>query len=1057
MPKVGRAHSGHALSSRIHVRPDIGTGDDPMDSTLPPSMVAGSPAFSRLNSLEQSVMSGGGSSGPSGSHPGSPAGSRPTNGSYTSASSGGASSCNGSGNSPMPPQIMERIWDENLRFLRNKQLFQPDYFRFLMALLKRAPLPQQAAEQVQLSAGGSVEEIDAEDAWIHVQLGVTFLTDVLAHAKYATNPLSYSKDVAGRRALGEEEDLPPPGPLRLRAVGGRLGIEHRTEMLVDCTPAPHSLLNEYKVIVQSLLEAHLPAASWFLRDVLIPSRLRLRYFLFDCGSQLMRDMLVELCATVMRVVAPTERHVYDKQDEVEVKPTVASAASASAAAATPIDVPPVSTVATAQESSSPGSGAGGSSGPQIILVNRSLVLQFIDQVMQLWRELQWQWRSLSQYFSLLHAFAEMGYNERKYLLQVHEVIKQAVDLYMGDLSPYARQEKYRRPVMGDLDTQPNWFHTFALLATLLCSTLTTPPVDPEQTLLPPTFLSVQHGTVPLPVRGDATDLALQKLAAADEAARHPSGSDTAVVVGENGEPVPPPPEPQSARWVILARPSDEELTHTYQVINAPVLSGPDSEMIYNQDFVSKLLRDGCNPDANRLLVVHVCFGHPPVDMFVCRTWLKLMDEANYDRFAGLLSLLPPLLALQDVPLAQERVERYLNPRTGLIYKADHWASSYPIFTFIVLKWLMLEIGRVEGHPARDYLIAHKDELYWALRWFHNYHQRELHARASKPTTPTQAELQRVAEAQQTTMDALIDWFGNDWIVDRQQRDKIAAEQYKAEQAARKAAPVPARAAVAPIPVGDDPSGVDPLVAASGAAVSVAQGGRGGAGVGGHIGRNMQQPLILEHDDYDDDHDDNERPDQTDTGFAFGDTDDDDADDDLRGRVQSPGGSGAGHFSDPDDLDASDEGMLTGAGGGIGGNGGGGAGGSGGKVGDSDDDDDDEDDTIIQRDHESNLARMRGLGIQGRGLIRIAGGSGGGVPLTRGGGGMPPPLTSAGNPWPIGGGLVSGGGAIGGLAGAADDDDDGLNSYMDADDDPVEMVRKFEEEQQRKAAGGGGGQ
>jgi len=988
MPKVSRTHSGPGLSARIHARPDIGTGDDPMDA-----MVAGSPAFSRLNSLELSLSGGGASL------PGSPAGVR-----TSGASQGGSSnsSCN------MPPQILERIWDDNLRFLRNKQLFQPDYFRFLVALLKRAPLPEAADGALQLSGAGD-ESSESSTAWQHVQLGVTFLTDVLAHAKYATNPLSYSKDAAARRALGEEEDLPPPGPARLRAVGGRLGIEHRNDLQIDCTPAPHSLLNEYQALIASLLEAHLPAARWFLRDVLIPSRLRLRYFLFECSSQLMRDTLVELCATVMRVVAPTERHLYDKQTEVEIKPAPPSATGATAAT-TVSAATDVATVATAQEPP----------GPQTMLVNRSLVLQFIDQVMQFWRDLQWQWRSLSQYFGLLHSFALMGYNERKYLLQVHELIKHAVDLYMGDLSPWARAEKYRRPVMGDLaqDEQPNWHNTFALLATLLCSTLAQQPTDdPDQTLLPPTFLGVQHGTVPLPIRGDAADLARQRLEA-DEAKQQQ------LQQGENSDPTPSPP-PASSRWVILARPSDADLTHSYLVINAPVLSAADGEMIYNQDFVSKLLRDGCNPDANRLLVQHVCFGQQQVDAFVCRTWLKLMDDANYDRFGGLLSLLPPLLALQDAPLCTERLERYLNPRSGLIFKAEHWASSYPIFTFVVLKWLMLELGQTEGHPARDYLRAHKDDLYWALRWFNNYHNRELQSRAVKPMPPTDAELQRVAEAQQVTMDSLVAWFGEEWLVDREERDKRALEQHKAEQAARKleAEQRAAEQRAAGVVPGD------PLVAASGAAagkrsaVPPARGANPLSLIGGssrvpsvpvRMSRFLAPvttPTVRDDDDMD-----NERPDQTEAGFAFGDTDDEDPESDPRGRMQSPGGRFS-NDDDPDDLDG-DEGVGSGNGGAL-------------LPPASDDEDTD--------DLDGTADSLRSLRVQGHGSVGVA-------PVPRGPSGLPP-LTSGGRQWPPGGGVIR----------PNMDDDDELHNYMDPDEeeDPVELVRKFEAEQQRKAAEGRG--
>jgi len=447
-------------------------------------------------------------------------------------------------------------------------------------------------------------------------------------------------------------------------------------------------------------------------------------------------------------------------------------------------------------------------------------------------------------------------------------------------------------------------------------------------------------------------------------------------------------------------------------------------MIYNQDFVSKLLRDGCNPDANRLLVQHVCFGQQQVDAFVCRTWLKLMDDANYDRFGGLLSLLPPLLALQDAPLCTERLERYLNPRSGLIFKAEHWASSYPIFTFVVLKWLMLELGQTEGHPARDYLRAHKDDLYWSLRWFNNYHNRELQSRAVKPMPPTDAELQRVAEAQQATMDSLLAWFGEEWLVDREERDKRALEQHKAEQAARKLEAE--QRAAEQRAAGAVPG--DPLVAASGAAagkrsaVPPARSGNPLSLIGGssrlpsvpvRMSRFLAPvttPTVRDDDDMD-----NERPDQTEAGFAFGDTDDEDPESDPRGRMQSPGGRFS-NDDDPDDLDG-DEGVGSGNGGAL-------------LPPASDDEDTD--------DLDGTADSLRSLRVQGHG-------SGGVAPVHRGPSGLPP-LTSGGRQWPPGGGIRPN-----------MDDDDELHNYMDPDEeeDPVELVRKFEAEQQRKAAEGRG--
>ena len=68
----------------------------------------------------------------------------------------------------------------------------------------------------------------------------------------------------------------------------------------------------------------------------------------------------------------------------------------------------------------------------------------MNEVLLLWRDLGYYWRSLPQYFRLLLSFAEEGHNERVHLLYEHGVIQRIIDLYLDDLSPWARTEKYRQ-------------------------------------------------------------------------------------------------------------------------------------------------------------------------------------------------------------------------------------------------------------------------------------------------------------------------------------------------------------------------------------------------------------------------------------------------------------------------------------------------------------------------------------------------------------------------------------------------------------------------------------
>lgn len=96
------------------------------------------------------------------------------------------------------------------------------------------------------------------------------------------------------------------------------------------------------------------------------------------------------------------------------------------------------------------------------------------------------------------------------------------------------------------------------------------------------------------------------------------------------------------------------------------------------------------------------FDEDRADAYVCGILLKAVEDANYDRLDPLFALLPSLLSIDDT-LQARRIERYLNPRTGLIAKAGIFRAQYPLFTYYTLKFLLLALGKMEGHPVQNFL------------------------------------------------------------------------------------------------------------------------------------------------------------------------------------------------------------------------------------------------------------------------------------------------------------------------------------------------------------------
>lgn len=98
-----------------------------------------------------------------------------------------------------------------------------------------------------------------------------------------------------------------------------------------------------------------------------------------------------------------------------------------------------------------------------------------------------------------------------------------------------------------------------------------------------------------------------------------------------------------------------------------------------------------------------CFGNDKVDSFICRILVKQIEDANYDRLDPLFALVPSILMIED-SIADLRTERYLNPRTGLIAKAAYFRAQYPLFTYCLLKFILLTLGRMEGRVKQFLLV-----------------------------------------------------------------------------------------------------------------------------------------------------------------------------------------------------------------------------------------------------------------------------------------------------------------------------------------------------------------
>ena len=96
-------------------------------------------------------------------------------------------------------------------------------------------------------------------------------------------------------------------------------------------------------------------------------------------------------------------------------------------------------------------------------------LRVVQSLLTMLHEAPSHWRHFPQFFFVLLEFAQLGNEERAWLLRRH-VITQLVDFYLGDESPLAAGDgPYHRPKrtrMGDKFALPNLEHMLALISLL---------------------------------------------------------------------------------------------------------------------------------------------------------------------------------------------------------------------------------------------------------------------------------------------------------------------------------------------------------------------------------------------------------------------------------------------------------------------------------------------------------------------------------------------------------------------------------------------------------------
>lgn len=153
----------------------------------------------------------------------------------------------------IPSFIYKKIWEENMAFLNDKNIYDPDYFGFLWRIvsLDKSP-PIMTYDTTSL-------DLNTDPAMRSIQLGTRFIIHTLSHAK------------------------------------------------------EKSYLKEYTDYLKTLYSRHIPACKWFLELLISDSNYKwLKQILFLCTVQETREILAKLITHVLSCIAPFEKEHYQE-------------------------------------------------------------------------------------------------------------------------------------------------------------------------------------------------------------------------------------------------------------------------------------------------------------------------------------------------------------------------------------------------------------------------------------------------------------------------------------------------------------------------------------------------------------------------------------------------------------------------------------------------------------------------------------------------------------------------------------------------------------------------
>lgn len=340
------------------------------------------------------------------------------------------------GGVPVPQEIMETVWSENIQLLRDKLVFDPAYLTFtkrVCSLHRFLAVPED----------GQALQQGLEQGRVVLELATRILMDTVIHAWGSAEVESWVELI---------QSLLP---------GGRDGVE-RSRWLLDMFMAD--------VEERGSFISHL----WLFKGLVANRNLDAR------------TSIVALLGQAARTVAEEERSVSWEPNQGQQVPFCFCDSSEESDSGSDSPLTP----------RAPRAAAGPQAGAKAAVKRPSLtnnyptsattLARFIDKALELLPELPPHWRHFGEYFQLFSIIADFGPQEKAFFLS-RRVVGRCVDVFLHEDSPFAREHRHRIR-MGDKLSSPNFTYMMDLVTKLVCS------VELEREVEPP------HQEVPAPTQ-----------------------------------------------------------------------------------------------------------------------------------------------------------------------------------------------------------------------------------------------------------------------------------------------------------------------------------------------------------------------------------------------------------------------------------------------------------------------------------------------------------------------------------------------------------------------------